>query len=235
MITIGHSPAILFVVFAAGFLPSCGGKDKQTGPAPPGSEVRVMAVAASYVEDGQSLLEVTVVVARDGAPVTDAEVTLNGTAVPRATAGTWYEVSGLPVADDRSVMIGVVSSSGHRTHTGTLPGAVTLLQPSEGASIPDAASISVAWEPITWDSTATPREITVEFTQGSPFHFVTLPPQTANHEVPATATSPTAMEFLVVEAWSGHVDPGNPRRGDWVGRDGLRLGSRSVTWVEIAE
>lgn len=238
MVRIGHAhvrAAILFVVIAAALLPSCDGNDNQTGPPPPGSATRVMAVAASYVEDGQPLIDVTVVVSRDGVPVTDAEVTLNGQPIPRAALGVWYRAAALPFTDGRTVAIGVVSSSGNRTQAGTLPGAVTLRQPLEGASIPDGAPIPVAWEPISWDSAATPQEITLEFTQGSPFHFVTLPPETAVHEIPASVTSPSAMEFLIVEAWSGYGDPGNLERGDWLEKDGLRLGSRAVTWVEIAE
>jgi hypothetical protein len=227
--------AVSFVVFAAAFLPSCDGRDNRAGPSPPGVEIRVMTVAASYVEDGQPRMEVTVVVSRDGLPVTDAEVTLNGRAIPRAPSGVWYRSSTLPFADGRTVAIAVISSSGNRTQAGTLPGAVILRQPLEGASIPDSAPVPVAWEPVSWDSTATPHELTLEYTQGNPFHFVTLPPETTGHEIPASVTSPSAMEFLIVEAWSGHADPGSLDRGDWLGQDGLRLGSRAVVWVEIAE
>lgn len=238
MVRIGRAharTAILLVVFAAAFLPSCGGKDNQAGPLPPGSEIRVMAVAASYNRDGQPLMDVTVAVSRDGVPVTDAEVTLNGFAIPRATSGAWYRDSTLPFADGRTVTIAVISSSGNRTQTGTLPGAVRLLQPLAGSSIPDGAPVSAAWEPVSWDSVATPQEIRLEYTGAAPVYLATLPPETTAHEIPASVTVPSVMEFLILEAWSGHADPGNLEGGDWLGQDGLRLGSRAVTWVEIAE
>jgi hypothetical protein len=96
----GHTrTGILFVMLAAALLPSCDGNDNQTGPPPPGSEITVMAAATSYVENGQPRIDVTVVVSRDGLPVTDAEVALNGTAVPRAASGAWYRGSTLPFAD----------------------------------------------------------------------------------------------------------------------------------------
>ena len=91
MVRIGraHSrTAILFAVFAAALLPSCDGEDNSAGPLPPGSEIRVMTVAASYDRDGQPRMDVTVVVSRDGVPVTDAEVTLNGGAIPEGDIGT---------------------------------------------------------------------------------------------------------------------------------------------------
>ena len=111
MVRIGRAharTAILLVVFAAAFLTSCGGKDNQAGPLPPGSEIRVMAVAASYDRDGQPRMDVTVAVSRDGVPVTDAEVTLNGRAIPRATSGAWYRGSTLPFADGRTVANAVI-------------------------------------------------------------------------------------------------------------------------------
>lgn len=132
MLRIGRAhtrTAILIAVLAAALLPSCDGNDNRTDPPPPGSEITVMAAAASYVEDGQPRIDVTVVVSRDGLPVTDAEVTLNSTAVPRAASGTWYRGSTLPFAEGPTVAIGVLSSSGNRTLAGTLPGAIALLQP----------------------------------------------------------------------------------------------------------
>lgn len=226
--------ATIFVAVAAALLASCNGEDNGTAP-PPGSNIRVMAEVERYSEGGEPVVDVSVVVSLDGDPVTGAEVTLNGRPVPPTTSGLWYQGSGLPLPGGRAVVVRVTSIAGDRTVEGTLPGEIALRQPQQRAVVPDGAPISVAWEAVSWDSVATPHEITVEFTQGNPFHFVTLPPDAIAYEVPASATTPSPMEFLVVSGWGGHADPGNPDRGDWLGQDGLRLGSRAIRWVEIAE
>jgi hypothetical protein len=236
MVRIGNARTVLsLLALAAALLPSCRDETTRSGPPPSGAELRVMAVAESYLEDGLPRADLTVVVTFGGVPVTDAVVTLNGAAIPWVDPGDWYRGLTLPFADSRTVTVGVVSASGNRTLTGTLPGEVTLRQPLSGASVPDDMPIPVAWDAVTWDGVPTSPAITLEYTQGNPFHFVTLPPEATGYEIPASVTGPSAMEFLVVEAWSGHADPGNLQRGDWLGQDGLRLGSRAVTWVQVVE
>jgi hypothetical protein len=224
--------AIVLTLLAVALMASCDGTDHQTSP-PPHADLRVMAGVEQYTESGEPLADVSVVVSLNGEPVTGAEVTLNGHAIPPAASGRWYRGSSMPFADGPDVVVQVNSSLGNRTLEGTLPGKVTLRRPANGESIQDDAPIPVAWDPIFWDSVATPHEITLEYTQGSPFYLATLPSDATAHDVPSSATSQTPMEFLIVTAWGGHADPGSPEQDDWLGQDGLRLGSRAVAWVEI--
>ncbi len=230
----GRRVAFLLATVAMALLQSCNESDNGTSPSEASGEYRVMAEVERYVDDGAPMADATVVVSRDGSPVSGATVTLNGQDVPAASSALWYRRTGLPFPEsERAVTIRVSAAGRDRVLQDSLPGVMGLIQPQAGAGFTDNEWIFTSWEPIDWGASPQPRAITLEFTQGSPFYFVTLPPEATAGEVPSVATSPSGMEFLIVSAWSGSDDPGNLERGDWTGKEGLRLGTSAVTWVEI--
>jgi hypothetical protein len=230
-------PRVLLLVIACllASISACKESESPTIPPPGGPSLGVMAEVERYTEDGNPLVDVTVVVSLDSVAVAGARVRLNGVEIPAATGSASYRALGLPYAGGDTVRVEVTATQGRGTQRGAFPGAVVLTEPAVGLGIPDSSPIQVSWTPIEWGSAPLPRAITIDYTQGAPFYYAVLAPEAVEHRIPSPITRPSSMEFILVEAWAGHADPGNLERGDWVGEDGLRVGSRAVTWVEITE
>jgi hypothetical protein len=123
-------------------LASCGQDPAAPGEGGPGPEpvVGIRVVADSLGPRTQSLL-----VTRQGQPVRDAVVTVNGTAIPHAGDGRYRGELPVEVAPGGTLDLAVSAGGASATGTGVVPDVPFVTSPTDGDLFADTTALRIRW------------------------------------------------------------------------------------------